>query len=375
MKTTVMCTLVSLTALGAGFGGGWLVWGRRGEAAPQTETVAKKLVKDPAAQTATPTPQAPEDDTAHAAEVVATELERIKKMSMKEFSIRMADAWLDYGHPDSHIRRALYLSACDGERATAFYLEFKHRKGLTLQQESPLREFFTMVAKRDGKEFLSEIMSVSPGGVCEIDSLIHGWASASPGEAVEWLNSLPEHSPLYTQSLKGLIWGLAENSPAGALKVFQQLGPSDRNKDTLWGLTSSTVMNHGLKGLTELVAGITDQSQKQQFLMAAMDYGMREPPGEFVKSLARSLEEAPALKGNYNFMATRWTTAAPKEAMAWLGQNGLKSDAPAALAMVTSGLVRNGRTLEVENWLAENPGAPGYIAIETAMREAQVGKH
>jgi hypothetical protein len=301
---------------------------------------------------------------------VRSELEKMKSMSPDEFAIHMADSWLAYGNVDEHLRRALYLSACDGERAVSFYREYIRRKGGPAQNDQQLREFFTIAAKQDGKRFLTRLLQLNPDGVGELDSLVHGWAAKDPAGAVAWLNSLPEGTPYYSQALKGAIWGLAEESPSRALQVYQQLDSGDRNKDTLWGLTNSTVMNHGLQGLTELLSGLGDSGEKEQFVMASMEYSMKEPPAEFVKWMAGPLEATPALRRNYEQMAARWAVAAPEDALRWLGENAAKASS-AALSVVATQLNNAGKGQELDAWLAAHPSAPGRTAIEAGRHQPE----
>jgi hypothetical protein len=360
-----MTMLVPVVAAGAGFGVGWLVGGSRGESSQQA---AGRIPKAEApAKTAAETGKAtaPVINREHSVDLVTSELDKIKTLSVKEFGTHMADVWLDYGHPDNHIRRALCLDACDGERATAFYREFKRRKGMTFKEDSlQLREFFTIVGKHDGSGFMKQILEASPQGVAELGSLTHGWAAANPQEAVAWLNSLPEGTTYYKQALDGAMWGIAETSPATALKVYLELDPADRNTGTAHNIANSTVMNHGVKGFSEFLATVTDENDRKQFITTGMEYGMREPPGDFVKWMADPLETAPYLKNSFARMANRWAATAPGEAMEWLSQNGLKSGQSTALSLVAASLAGNGKGGEVAAWLAANPTAPGRAAIE-----------
>ena len=338
---------------------------RGNHAGPAAETPAGKTPKiSPSGRNITEiTLSAEAGQSETPAELVRSQLERMKSMSPDEFAIQMADSWLAYGNVDEHLRRALYLSACNGERAVSFYREYIRRKGGPTHNDQQLREFFTIAAKQDGKRFVTRLLEANPEGVGELDSLVHGWAAKNPSEAVAWINSLPEGTPYYARALKGAVWGLAESSPSQALKVYEQLDANDRNEDTLWGLTNSTVMNHGLKGLTELISGVSGAEEKGGFVMASMEYSMKEPPADFVKWMAEPLEATPALRHNYEQMAARWAVAAPEEALRWLGENALKSSST-ALSVMSAQLIHAGRAKELDAWLTANPSAPGRAAIE-----------
>ena len=99
--------------------------------------------------------------------------------------------------------------------------------------------------------------------------------------------------------LDGAMWGIAETSPATALKVYFELDPADRDTGTAHNIANSTVMNHGVKGFSEFLATVTDENDRKQFLTTGMQYGMREPPGDFVKWMADPLETARYLKNNF----------------------------------------------------------------------------
>jgi hypothetical protein len=287
----------------------------------------------------------------------------MKTMPVEEFAIHMVDAWLSKSDsPGNLLRRALYLSACDADRGLAFWREYTRRTGQKFEN-TVLGDFFSVVASRDGKRFAEKLIEASPGGAVVLNSVMHGWAVAAPEEAVEWFNALPADSPNYRGALEGMLWGLAENSPARALSIYEQLNAADQKDRNADNVASSTVINHGIKGLSELVAGVKDEGEKQRLLTTAMPKTTGEPPGEFVKWMAGTLESAPYLRSNFQQMASRWATNAPDEAMAWLQQNALSSGHDTALSLVAAGLVRNGKGDSLAAWLAANPDIPGQAAV------------
>jgi hypothetical protein len=295
--------------------------------------------------------------------MVASELTKMKTMSVDEFAGHMVDAWLSQsGDPDAPLRRALYLSACDADRGLAFWREYARRKGQKFEN-TVLQDFFNVVASRDGKRFAEKLIEGSPAGAVVLNSVMHGWVLSAPEEAVEWFNALPADSPNYHGALEGMLWGLAENSPARALYVYEQLSAGDQNQLNALNVSLSTMRHHGMKGLNELVAGVKDEAEKQLLLTSVMPHTASEPPGEFVKWMAEPLESAPYLRGNFEQAASRWVANAPEEAMEWLGQNALSSGSDSALSIVAASLARNGRRSELTAWLAANPDAPGQAAI------------
>jgi hypothetical protein len=282
----------------------------------------------------------------------------------------MADMWMDHFNADNQLRSALCLATCDADQAMAFYREIKRRRGLTFEEwpgggeGGLLCDFLIVVGKRDGKNLMNQMVAAAPKGIAQLESLMHGWAAAKPHEAVDWLNELPADSPYSGLSLRGLMWGLSESSPATALEVFRKLDPADRSGGMVNQIVTPTLGTHGLKGLVELVSGIADESERELFYTAAVRTGVNQPAQEFVKWLAEPLETAPYLKDDFNRMANRWAASAPDDAMAWLRQNGLKSGQSTALSLVAASLAGNGRGSEVAAWLAANPTAPGRAAIE-----------
>lgn len=107
----------------------------------------------------------------------ATELKSLKRLSDTEFASGMADAWFARREdPDNLLSRALFAQACDSGKASAFYEEFKRRKGISNEQDggAALRDFMTMSGKRFGAELTQKLLEAHPQGTREIDSLIHG---------------------------------------------------------------------------------------------------------------------------------------------------------------------------------------------------------
>ena len=371
MKTPVMCSLIAFAAMGTGIGLGWLFWGERTE----TRTPGRISRLSPPVSARLPGQRAAEP-AQHAREqtalTVAADLENMKSMPVEEFAIHMADAWLSQSDsPGTLLRRALYLSACDADRGLAFWREYTRRTGQKFEN-TVLGDFFSVVASRDGKRFAEKLIEASPGGVVVLNSVMHGWAVSAPEEAVEWFNALPADSPNYHGALEGMLWGLAENSPARALSIYEQLNAADQNDRNAGNVASSTLINHGMKGLSELVAGVKDEAEKQLLLTSAMRKATNEPPGEFVKWMAGPLESAPYLQKNFEQMASRWATSAPDEAMAWLQQNALRSGQDTALSLVAASLARHGKGDDLATWLTANPHAPGQAAIVSGKTGAPV---
>jgi len=188
---------------------------------------------------------------------------------------------------------------------------------------------------------------------------MHGWAAAKPHEAVDWINELPAESPYSRLTLRGLMWGLAESSPNTALEVFRKLDPADRSGGMIDQIVAPTLGTYGVKGLVELVSGIADESERQQFYTAALRTGANQPAAEFVKWLAGPLETAPYLKDDFSRMAGRWSEKAPDEAVQWLKQAALQPGGTTALTIMATSLARQGRGEDLKTWLAANPRLPG----------------
>lgn len=359
MQSVTRSMLIAAASLGMGIVIGWMLWGGRVEEHERTSRGMQGWM----ARTAEGAESARRNAQEASKEAAVTELESMGQMTVSQFAKNMVDAWMDYGDPKNHLKKALYLSACDGERAAAFYLEFKRRSGLTLQENAMLQEFFTIVGKRDGKAFVEQLLAASPKGVPEIDNVVHGWAVANPQQAVEWLNAIPDGSPYYGIALKGLIWGLAESSPSTAVQVYESLDAADRNGTNARNLILGTLQNHGMKGIQEMVNSAANEEDRRMFLKAGMESGTGSPPGEFVKWMAGPLESVPDLRSHFERAASRWAANSPDQAMDWLAQNGLSGGGSVGLTSMAASLVRAGKSGEVEAWLAAHPDAPGHAAI------------
>ncbi|HWB04752.1 MAG TPA: hypothetical protein VG796_17115 [Verrucomicrobiales bacterium] len=315
-----------------------------------------------------------QDAIDHTAALVSAELERMKSMPVQEFAERMAEAWLSpKADPDMLLRRGLYLSVCDVERGMAFWKEQSRRQGLRLDENYKLQDLFQALGHRDGKRLMELMVQALPKG--PYNGAAHGWASAAPREAVDWLNTLPESAPGYDSALQGIMWGLAENSPATALYAYERLRPQDQNYHTALNMTLSTVRNFGLKGLNELAMGAKDPAQRQLLLTSVLNHpSTNEPPAEFVRWMAGPLETAPYLRANFDKMASRWVAGAPDEAMAWLQQNAQQPGQDTALSIVAASLAGKGKGEALTAWLAENPNAPGQTAILNGMKDKPKGR-
>jgi hypothetical protein len=360
--------LIGLCGLAGGLLWGWLAWGRNaGLSARGGEVQGQASRAGGPVERGTP-PAA----SATAADIVS-DWETVNALSPEAFAVYMADAWLKVGDPQAQLRRALCMMVCDTDRAMAFYQEFKKRKGLTLKEDAAeLRELITMVARKDGRHFLERMLQLAPSGAGELDSLIHGWASADPPGSVEWINALPDNSPIYAQMLKGLLWGIGENSPTTAAKVFQTLAPADRNDDTIHSVSESTFFYHGLTGLNEMLAGVADAGLRRELATATgTGLAMRSKPSEYVQQMAAHLTvDNPRLQGCYTNMAQRWVQAAPQEALDWLQQEALGPANEAALAAMTRQLINTGSHAAVSQWIVAHPEAPGAAAIQRTMTGA-----
>ena len=374
MKGPVLCTTIAVAA-GTGLGMGWLLWGGREVPADGSSgRIARSIAGIPGTAAERKTTEAAQQ--AHAAEVVARELEKLKTLPVEAYGRHMADVWLDHFNVDNQLRSSLCLATCDADQAMAFYREIKRRKGLSFEEwpggaeGGKLCDFLILVGKRDGKNLMNQMMAAAPRGIAQLQSLMHGWAAAKPHEAVDWLNELPADSPYSRLSLLGLMWGLAESSPGTALEVYRKLDPADRNDWMTGQLVTPTVANYGMKGLVELVSGVTDVSERQELYTAAVQHGMNQPPGEFVKWMAEPLESAPYLQDGFRQMAARWSEREPEEAMQWLAQAAKKPGGDTALSIMAASLTRQGKADGVKAWLAANPQAPGHTAIENGMSGA-----
>jgi hypothetical protein len=361
----LILTGIVLASVVGGYAAGWLVATRKSGTAG---TVYGALLASSVEKTAV-TAEAKKVPTEQAVEGMLKDWERIKNLPPAEFAVHMADAWLAVGDPRAHLRRSLCLMNCDTERAVAFYQEYKSRKGLTLKEDaSDLRELITMIGRKDGRSFLEQMLQLSPSGSAELDSLIHGWASVDPQASVAWLNDLPEGSPIYSQMLKGLLWGIAENSPSTAAKVFQELAPADRNDATVH-VSDSTVFYHGLTGLNSLLSEISDPEVRRQMAAATgTGLAMRAKPSEYVQEMAIHITaDNRRLSGCFSHMAQRWTQAAPADALAWLTNTAKEPGCEAAITTMTRQLSVAGLNNELVLWMQANPEAPGRTIIEQAL--------
>lgn len=368
MKMSFPVLTAVLTAGCAGFAAGW--FGKPDASRPPSRP-GPVITGAPASPAARPVEQ--ESDGREAAKVAA-ELKALKGLSNKEFAKSLADAWMAHGDPDSLLRKGLLMAACDAGKARSFYDEFKRRKGMASQQEGgqELREFLTMAGKRFGRELVTDLLKDHPEGLPDMDSLLHGWVSVEPDQAVEWLNGLPVDSTLYSNAVKGIVWGLGESSPATAVGVFLNLPPEERDSKLYWSLSSSAIRGHGIQGLTEVLAGIPDETERRMMLGSGMQYAMGEPPREFVQGLAGYVDSTPAIEGLFQMKAGQWADAAPSEAMDWLTKTGASTEVNAgsgsALRHLAGQLAVKGHAEALQAWVAANPQAPGRAAIEQALQ-------
>lgn len=339
---------LGLACMASGVAIGWWRW-----AGDSTATVDRK--QEPANIAKQPSHLKSESVSQPVSETLrrlTTDLAAMEKLSPKSFASAMVDNWLEYASPDAHLKRGLFLDQCNPERAVEFYLEFKRRKGIPLTQNSgELREFFTMMGKRFGPELTERYLALNPDGIPEIDSHIHGWAMAQPKAAVDWLNGLPANSPLYTTSLKGLVWGLGESNPTTALQVYRNLTAADQ-KETVWNMTNSVVEKRGLHSLNQLLESATP-SERLDILRAAAEHATWRPPAEYVSEMAPHLNVAPFLAKDFPSIANRWVTAAPQEALSWLATNATNDNYAQALSITAQALRNQGLESEVNSALRQ----------------------
>jgi hypothetical protein len=296
------------------------------------------------------------------------ELKSLKRLSDTEFASRMADVWLEREDPESLLSRALFAEACDSGKAKAFYEEFKRRKGLSSQEEcSVLRNFLTMAGKRYGPELVKQLLASNPAGTRELDSLIHGWVSVEPTQAVEWLNSLPEDCPFYSRSLKGILWGIGEMSPASAAATFLKLPSEERNRK-FDSLTGGVLKGHGFAGLAELADHFPDPADRANLLMGSLAYAMEKPPADFINGMAGHLLTIPNLSASFQIMASRWAKSSPLDAVAWLEKNADNADQSPAVSLIAAQLSQAGQSDAVDAWLSAHPQSPGHAAVEAGRR-------
>lgn len=362
-SSTLRWPAAIVTSMAAGLWIGRVIWHQPERSGPAERPPAA------ASQTA---PSGANSLQAIQPEMASEETLKINRMTPGEFGVFMADAWLTPGDAGAMLRRAQCIAACDTDRAMAFYLEYKRRKGLTPGDDAgELREFMTIVGKKEGRAFMDALLKLSPDGTGELDSVIHGWASVKAAESVDWMNQLPDTSPIYNKVLKGLLWGLAQNSPSTAAKVFLQLGPEDRNKDSIYCVGDGTVYYHGLRGLNALLEQIPDPGERRKILEAGgTGHGMGALPADYVKEMAAHvLPENPGVSGGYRHMAQRWVKAAPAEAMEWWKDQVTTAGRENAAVTMASQLKMAGRASEMQQWLREHPDAPARQSIEAILKQ------
>lgn len=360
--------LAVLLGVGVGVFCGWLVWG-------PAKTLAGKPGRQPGMQSTLSKLPHHESGTAkdNPAAAAAATSEIIRGLSPEAFGRYLADAWDKPDNPEAQLRRALCLMEIDAERATAFYQEYKRRKGLQISDNAgDIRSLITVAGRKDGRRFMEAMLRLAPEGAPEMDSLIHGWASTDAEGSVEWLNALPEGTPIYPHLLRGLMWGLAETSPATAATVLQSLAAEDRTPESISSVAESTYDYHGLTGLNSMLAGVEDASLRRALATATgTGRAMNAKPSQYVAEMAQhvTLDNA-ALLGTYTNMSQRWVAAAPQEALEWLQQAAQGPAGAAALQTVTQQLASAGSGDAVARWLAANPQAPGGAAIRRALESA-----
>ncbi len=291
----------------------------------------------------------------------------IAALSDEEFGKQMSSAWSTKlgATPEGLMRKALFLAACDGDRAIEFYAAYKDRKGMSLTNEGgqELRAVMTQLGRTDGKGFMEKLLAESPEGTWDMDSLMHGWAATNLDEAVEWMNSLPEDSPVFSKVVKGLVWSLGEVSPEAAMSVFSNLAPEERDAKTYRSLSSSVVQNQGIAALGNLAALAPDKAEQDRIFMHGMEYANYKPSRTFVKDMAPFLETYPQVTGNFSERARKWISVEPVEVLLWLDENAKSGASASALGLVAAELNRAGHQAELEKWLAENPDASGAAAV------------
>lgn len=362
--------LIAVMCAGAGVAAGWFWRGSRMEAGS-----AAAAARVPAQVAATPATQESGRQSAavlsaaaadHSVALAVEEAEKLRTFTPEAFGKYLADAWKQENDADARLKIALCLQSCGGERAAAFYKELKNRGGGVVPDDQRLREFFTIAGKQDAKGFVTRLLEDSPMGVPQLDSLFHGWALTNADEAVAWMNDLPESAVYYQGALNGLLWGVAEKDPARALAVYEQLGPQQTGLQTLWGLATSTVANHGMQSFVDTAGKMKDPDRRAAFLEAGIERATQRPPAEFVPAMAGQLAVAPQLKDSFDKMTATWAVYDAPAAMKWLEQAAAEPGTPpAALRSMAMSLTRQGGpALEaLHAWVAANPGAPGTAVI------------
>ena len=303
------------------------------------------------------------------------ELKSLRRLSDAEFASRMADTWFARENPENLLSRALFAEACDSGKAMAFYDEFKRRKGISSQEDGGLvlRDFMTMTGKRYGAELVHKLLETNPQGTWELDSLIHGWVTAEPTQAVEWLNALPEDCPFYSKSLQGIVFGIGEISPSSAADIFLKLPAEERNKK-FESLAGGVIRGKGMVGLNEMAAQLPDETDRVNLLMSSLPYAMKKPPADFINAMAGNLSLAPDLSRSFQIMAERWAKTSPTDAIAWLEKNADNADQTHALGVMASQLSQAGHGDAVDAWLTTHAQSPGRAAVEAGRQLGRKGE-
>lgn len=286
----------------------------------------------------------------------ASELKSLRNLSDEEFANRMADVWLAREDAANLLSKAIFSEASDGKKAMAFYEEFKRRKGLSGQEDAgqPLWYFMFTAGQRNGAEVLQKMMDTHPGGILEVDTIVHGWITTEPNKAVEWLNSLPEDCPFYSKALKGIVWGIGEMSPPAAVDTFLKLPAEERNQK-FESLAGGALSGHGFTGLNEIAALLPGDEDRKNLLMNSLPFAMNKSPGEFVDGMAGHLSQVQDLTGPFHTMAGRWVRSSPDEAISWFQKNAESAEPSPALRIMADRLSKAGHGDKVEAWLAAHP--------------------
>lgn len=240
--------------------------------------------------------------------------------------------------------------------------------------QSHLGEFFTTTVAQDGHDFMQRLLKAAPGGFCEMESVTHGWARTDAKGAVEWLNSLPESAPYYDQALRGLMWGVAQNSPAYALEVYNALDPAVRSAGVIANMGRSTVENHGIKGWAEFLSAIPNEKDRESFFNHSLGYAHRESPADFVQHMSGSVATSPWMQDAFNERAARWASAEPDSALSWLGKMAETSASEAVMAKLAFSLASQpAKAGPLRTWVEAHPNAPGRQMIQNALTAGVAG--
>ncbi len=250
--------------------------------------------------------------------------QRIARMSPEEYGVRYAELMQKQDTPTLLRERAAMLDGINAARAAAAYTRFKKQRGLRDSDNSnEIRHLLTAAGARDGRQALEAIRQAAPA-FHELDSLIHGWASKSPGDAVNWFNALSAESPEERDALSGLMWGLAENNPATARMVFHSLSPDDQLASAE-GTARALYSTQGTQGIDDLVAGLPPEVAAK-CIMGSLTRVRPRPPSELVPWLAGHVEAVPAVSAQLQSAWQRWLASDAEGASAWQQSNpGLAS--------------------------------------------------